>query len=120
MPAIFFGHGNPMNALLDNSYTLVWQRIGQQTTKPRAILSISAHWTTPRTDQLSGRRCGRRIDIDVQCARRLTGPSGLDIQGSIRQAEIADRYQTQHLLCVSSANREFVPTLRSSMWPLPH
>src|SRR5579884_3671711 len=49
MPAIFFGHGNPMNALLDNNYTQAWQRIGQQTTKPRAILSISAHWSVPET-----------------------------------------------------------------------
>ena len=49
MPAIFFGHGNPMNALLNNSYTQAWQRIGQQTTKPRAILSISAHWFVPET-----------------------------------------------------------------------
>jgi 4,5-DOPA dioxygenase extradiol len=49
MPAIFFGHGNPMNALLANSYTQAWQRIGQQTTKPRAILSISAHWFVPET-----------------------------------------------------------------------
>jgi 4,5-DOPA dioxygenase extradiol len=49
MPAIFFGHGNPMNALSDNSYTQAWQRIGQQTAKPRAILSISAHWFVPGT-----------------------------------------------------------------------
>lgn len=49
MPAIFFGHGNPLNALLDNSYTQAWQRIGQQTTKPKAILSISAHWFVPET-----------------------------------------------------------------------
>ncbi|MGH9326976.1 MAG: 4,5-DOPA dioxygenase extradiol [Terriglobia bacterium] len=49
MPAIFFGHGNPMNALLDNCYTQGWQRIGQQTTKPKAILSISAHWFVPET-----------------------------------------------------------------------
>src|SRR4051812_25938871 len=49
MPAIFFGHGNPMNALLDNSYTQGWQRIGQQATKPKAILSISAHWFVPET-----------------------------------------------------------------------
>ena len=48
MPAIFFGHGNPMNALMDNSYTQAWRRIGE-TTKPKAILSISAHWFVPAT-----------------------------------------------------------------------
>ena len=49
MPAIFFGHGNPMNAVLNNSYTAGWRRIGEQTPKPKAILSISAHWFVPET-----------------------------------------------------------------------
>lgn len=49
MPVIFFGHGNPMNTLLNNVYTQAWQRIGQQTTKPRGILSIFAHWFAPET-----------------------------------------------------------------------
>jgi len=48
-PAIFFGHGNPLNALLDNDYTKAWSQIGSQTERPRAILSISAHWYVPRT-----------------------------------------------------------------------
>lgn len=49
LPAIFFGHGNPMNALLNNTYTEGWKRIGQSTRKPKAILSISAHWFVPET-----------------------------------------------------------------------
>ena len=49
LPAIFFGHGNPMNALLNNSYTEGWRRIGTQTPRPIAILSISAHWFVPGT-----------------------------------------------------------------------
>jgi 4,5-DOPA dioxygenase extradiol len=49
LPAIFFGHGNPMNALLNNSYTEGWRLIGKQTTKPKAILAISAHWFVPGT-----------------------------------------------------------------------
>jgi len=49
LPAIFFGHGNPMNALLDNGYTKAWRRIGEQTPLPKAILSISAHWFVPGT-----------------------------------------------------------------------
>jgi len=48
-PAIFFGHGSPMNALLDNSYTEAWARMGREVAKPRAILSISAHWFVPET-----------------------------------------------------------------------
>ena len=49
LPAIFFGHGNPMNALLDNEYTRRWSAIGQSIAKPKAILSISAHWYVPAT-----------------------------------------------------------------------
>jgi 4,5-DOPA dioxygenase extradiol len=48
MPAIFFGHGNPMNALDNNSYTEGWRRIGRDLPKPKAILSISAHWFVPK------------------------------------------------------------------------
>lgn len=49
MPAIFFGHGNPMNAVTHSSYTEGWRTIGEQTSKPKAILSISAHWFVPET-----------------------------------------------------------------------
>jgi len=49
LPAIFFGHGNPMNAVWDNSYTEGWRQIGKQMPRPRAILAISAHWFVPET-----------------------------------------------------------------------
>lgn len=49
LPAIFFGHGNPMNALLDNRYTEAWRQIGGKLIRPKAILSISAHWYVPET-----------------------------------------------------------------------
>ena len=44
MPAAFFGHGNPMNALDDNRYTAAWRAFGQAVPRPRAILVVSAHW----------------------------------------------------------------------------
>lgn len=49
LPAIFFGHGNPMNALLSNSYTQAWRRIGETVPRPKAVLAISAHWFVPET-----------------------------------------------------------------------
>jgi 4,5-DOPA dioxygenase extradiol len=49
MPAIFFGHGNPMNALAVNEYTEGWAAIGQEIPRPKAILSVSAHWYLPGT-----------------------------------------------------------------------
>jgi 4,5-DOPA dioxygenase extradiol len=47
MPAIFFGHGNPMNALSKNAYTDGWASIGRSIPRPKAIFSVSAHWYIP-------------------------------------------------------------------------
>jgi 4,5-DOPA dioxygenase extradiol len=44
MPAAFFGHGNPMNALEVNRYTAAWRAFGQAVPRPRVILVVSAHW----------------------------------------------------------------------------
>ena len=49
MPAIFFGHGNPMNALLRNEWTEGWAAIGKDIDRPRAVLCVSAHWYLPAT-----------------------------------------------------------------------
>ncbi len=49
MPAVFFGHGSPMNTLASNRYTQAWRQIGADLLKPRAILMISAHWETNGT-----------------------------------------------------------------------
>jgi 4,5-DOPA dioxygenase extradiol len=49
MPAIFFGHGNPMNALTPNAWTDGWAAIGAEIPRPRAVLSVSAHWYLPAT-----------------------------------------------------------------------
>jgi 4,5-DOPA dioxygenase extradiol len=44
MPALFFGHGSPMNALEDNAYTRAWSAAVAGLVRPRAILAVSAHW----------------------------------------------------------------------------
>ena len=44
VPALFLGHGNPMNALQANSYTRRWAELGTAIPRPKAILSVSAHW----------------------------------------------------------------------------
>ena len=44
MPALFIGHGSPMNTLERNGYTEQWRRIGRKLPRPRAILCVSAHW----------------------------------------------------------------------------
>jgi 4,5-DOPA dioxygenase extradiol len=49
LPAVFLGHGNPMNALARNKYTEAWSRLGKELPRPAAILAISAHWFVPMT-----------------------------------------------------------------------
>ena len=49
MPAIFFGHGTPMNTLARNRYTETWRKLGESVPRPKAILCVSAHWYTHGT-----------------------------------------------------------------------
>jgi 4,5-DOPA dioxygenase extradiol len=49
LPAIFFGHGNPMNAVMNNKYTEGWRSIAKDIPRPKSILSVSAHWFVPGT-----------------------------------------------------------------------
>ena len=49
MPVLFVGHGSPMNAIEDNAFTRSWREIAALFPRPRAILSVSAHWYTRGT-----------------------------------------------------------------------
>lgn len=49
LPALFIGHGNPMNAITDNPYRDAWLDLGKNLPRPSAILCISAHWQTRGT-----------------------------------------------------------------------
>jgi 4,5-DOPA dioxygenase extradiol len=44
MPALFIGHGSPMNTLEVNGFTSAWRSLGRQLPRPRALLVVSAHW----------------------------------------------------------------------------
>ncbi len=45
-PALFIGHGSPMNAIEDTPSSRGWREIAGRFPKPRAILCASAHWLT--------------------------------------------------------------------------
>ncbi|MBX3022920.1 MAG: 4,5-DOPA dioxygenase extradiol [Bdellovibrionales bacterium] len=45
-PVLFIGHGTPMNALADNSFTRRLNALGQELKRPRAIVCVSSHWMT--------------------------------------------------------------------------
>lgn len=49
MPALFLGHGSPMNVLEDNVYTRAWRQLGETLPRPKAIVVVSAHWFTRGT-----------------------------------------------------------------------
>ncbi|OAI39495.1 dioxygenase [bacterium SCGC AG-212-C10] len=49
MPAVFIGHGNPMNALDPDGVAVKWRELALSMPRPRAIVAISAHWYIPGT-----------------------------------------------------------------------
>lgn len=49
MPALFVGHGSPMNGIHDNEFTKGWVKAAQSMDLPSAVLVISAHWLTNGT-----------------------------------------------------------------------
>ena len=53
MPALFVGHGNPMNAIEPSAYNHTWGELGKALPRPKAILAISAHWITMGSTEVS-------------------------------------------------------------------
>jgi 4,5-DOPA dioxygenase extradiol len=49
MPALFIGHGSPMNAIKKNSFTETLFSLGKKIPIPKVVLVISAHWLTDGT-----------------------------------------------------------------------
>lgn len=49
MPALFLGHGSPMNAIEPGAAVATWKSLAGSLPRPRAILCVSAHWLTRGT-----------------------------------------------------------------------
>ena len=86
MPAAFFGHGNPMNALKVNRYTTAWQAFGAAVPRPRAILVVCAHWyinATAVTAMPGRRRSTTSTDSRRSCLLWSTPHPGSDLRKSL-------------------------------------
>ena len=46
LPAIFIGHGSPMNIIADNEFTRDMTLLGKKLAVPDGIVVVSAHWLT--------------------------------------------------------------------------
>jgi len=49
LPALFIGHGSPMNIVADNGYRRDLEALAAHLPRPAAILVVSAHWLTKGT-----------------------------------------------------------------------
>jgi 4,5-DOPA dioxygenase extradiol len=49
MPALFIGHGSPMNGIENNEFSQSWADLAKNIPVPKAVLVVSAHWYTHGT-----------------------------------------------------------------------
>lgn len=49
MPALFIGHGSPMNGIEDNEFSQRWTQLAKEIPIPKAVLVVSAHWFSKGT-----------------------------------------------------------------------
>lgn len=106
MPAIFFGHGNPMNAIEQNHYSEAWASIGRSLPKPASILCISAHWYVP----------GTAITANI-------APPTIHDFGGFPDELYQVRYAAQgspELIEQVSAALDFIPPALDTNWGLDH
>ena len=63
MPALFVGHGSPMNAIEDNEFRRGWAAMAQAMPRPAAVLCVSAHWETAGVAVTASERPGTIHDF---------------------------------------------------------
>ena len=90
MPVLFVGHGSPLNAIEDNEFNKAWATVAKTLPKPRAILSISAHWETAGTRVTAMTQPATLYDFQGfpqgLYEKRYPAPGAPELARSIKQA----------------------------------
>jgi 4,5-DOPA dioxygenase extradiol len=97
MPALFVGHGSPMNAIEDNEFSRAWSEAAKSLPRPRAILCISAHWETVGSQVTAMERPKTIHDFDgfpePLYAKRYPAPGAHDVarlaQDTVRKTQVS-------------------------------
>jgi 4,5-DOPA dioxygenase extradiol len=63
MPALFLGHGSPMNAIEEGAFRRGWREAARRIPRPKAVLCVSAHWETEGVRVTSSDRPGTIHDF---------------------------------------------------------
>jgi len=72
MPVLFVGHGNPMNAIEENSFSRAWRDLGKSLPLPRAVAAEKQAGRPACTRFMSA---NMQVLDDAVASRRLYNPS---------------------------------------------
>jgi 4,5-DOPA dioxygenase extradiol len=106
LPTVFVGHGSPMNALQDNPWTRAWATLGKHLPRPRAVLTISAHWYVP-----------------FSAVTAMAAPRTIHDFGGFPRELYAMRYAARGDIGLATAVQELlgpVPVALDDSWGLDH
>ncbi len=114
MPAIFFGHGNPMNAVLNNSYTEGWRRIGRTDTQTKGhsvdLRSLVCagnsrhHQRRAKNHSRFRRLSARALSSAIPCARRpgARAPRATNVGAFAGQARRFMGTRSRDMVCAAA------------------
>lgn len=97
MPALFFGHGSPMNAVEKNSFTDFLSSSAKLFPRPKAILAVSAHWETRGTKVLKVERPKTIHDFGgfPEALYQIQYPAPGSTAVAERASELLKKYEAQ-------------------------
>jgi 4,5-DOPA dioxygenase extradiol len=105
LPALFIGHGSPMNAIADNSFTRALHAVRGELGEPKAVLVVSAHWVTRGT-----------------WVTHMAAPPTIHDFGGFPQALFDVRYPAPGSAEVAKLVRSVIPSVQfdDTEWGLDH